>query len=242
MKKLLGIAGALLIVSSASATMINVTTADGLAVGQTWGAYDGGENDAVNFGSNADQRYDLEAFFFDREFNVLEMQSGFNVDEQHVDWFDSDNNGQSEAYFVELGDIFIDIGNDGDFDFAVAFNRDLDGTFANDHSYQILDITGGFTDVGLLDRYDGVPFDHLEALPFAVATGGVSVANGTFNYSGDYLMSNIDLSSAVAGESFTIHQTMSCGNDVMVGRVPEPTLLSLLGMGLIGLVFFRRKK
>jgi hypothetical protein len=49
-----------------------------------------------------------------------------------------------------------------------------------------------------------------------------------------------DSSMNLRGPGF--HWTMHCGNDVVEGKVPEPSTMLLLGAGLTGLAFFRRRK
>jgi hypothetical protein len=244
MKKYAILASSLALAVSVSAAPINVTSPDGFPVGKTFGNYNGGENDALNFGSNALQEFDLEAFFFDRSTNSLSMQSGFNVDATHRDFYDV------AFYNIELGDIFVDVGGNNSFDYAVVFNRS-NGVFSS-YDYSVVDLSAGYTDVGLIPEYSGLVYDrdHSAALPFAVATySGPIVGSGTFSYSSfsddegaHYVMSNIDLSSAVDGRAFTLHLTQGCGNDVMTASVPEPTLISLVGIGLLGLSLIRRKK
>jgi hypothetical protein len=59
----------------------------------------------------------------------------------------------------------------------------------------------------------------------------------------------MDLSSIpglVYGDEIYFHTTMKCGNDVLWGRttiVPDSgTTVALLGIGMIGLGFFRRRQ
>jgi hypothetical protein len=60
-----------------------------------------------------------------------------------------------------------------------------------------------------------------------------------------YALTGIDLG-FIAGKEFTAHITEGCGNDNLMGSgtapVPEPATLILMGMGLIGLAGFSRRK
>lgn len=241
MKKLLCCLAVAALAAGVSAAPIDITVSDGLPTGCTWGEYDGGENDAVNFGSNPYQEFDLEAFYFDN--GILSLQSGLNVDVAH-------------SQKIMLGDIFIDIvGTSQEYDYAVTFNRSTNGAFTN-HNYEIVSLASDFTSEAIFEP------GHQAALPYAVKTGGTAVtgANGTFNQAvissgtqvwsgatkGDgsvYLIDGIDLSPVIASNAnFNLHVTETCGNDVLKASVPEPAFLSLLGISLIGLAFYRRKK
>jgi len=235
-KSLLAVSG-LVLAATIGATPINITqnvgykTVGGSLVSMV-------EDGNVDFGSNNYQEFDLEAFYYDKATSELSMISGFNVFSSH-----SEN--------VTLGDIFIDIkGTSSEWDYAVVFNRGAKKFI--DNSYAIVNISGGFTDIGLLNRYDGQPVtditdinDHSQALPFAVNVSDITYDKSfTYTPSGSsYIMSGIDLSDIISsGTSFSVHLTESCGNDLMTGNVPEPAILSLLGIGFVGLAFYRRRK
>jgi len=247
-KSLLAVSG-LVLAATIGATPINITQNLGYKTvgGQLISMAEDGN---VDFGSNNYPEFDLKAFYYDKATSELSMVSGFNVFSSHQDK-------------VTLGDIFIDIkGTSSEWDYAVVFNRG-EKTF-NDNSYAIINISDGFTDIGLLDRYDGQPVtdrdrnDHSQALPFAVnlndiefnksftydtLSSGTIELNGAVRENSVYNMSGIDLSSIIgANDVFSVHLTQSCGNDIMTGNVPEPAILSLLGIGFFGLAFHRRRK
>ena len=76
---------------------------------------------------------------------------------------------------------------------------------------------------------------------------GVNVVNtGTWNTSAGEISFLIDLTgTALANaEDIALHWGMSCANDVIEGQyeVPEPAILGLLAMGLIGIGISKRKK
>ena len=70
-----------------------------------------------------------------------------------------------------------------------------------------------------------------------------SSGSGNSSY---YRTVSFDLSGLGLGNDVDAHWTMSCGNDAIDGGfhydVPEPATLSLMGLGLIGLGFMRRRK
>lgn len=225
--------------ASMTAAPINITSNDGLKHSQRGPGYvAGSEDQSVNLGSTWGQEWDLEAFYFDFLTSELQMVGGFNA-------FGS-NGG------VRLGDVFITTGSDN---YAVTFNHDIRG-FA-DSNYTIVRLDDDITFIDVDPTYT----HHNAANPVRI-TGwddGDVVASGAFHYekiNGDfrgfigdednndhYLMSGIDLSEVgLSGQSFSLRQTMSCGNDVLYAHVPEPAILSFIGLGLISLAFFRNKK
>lgn len=237
MQKLLTALITVLMVFGVNAALVDITISDGLTGGATGPGYTGGEDQNLNYGSTWDQSWDLEAFFFDRETYELQMVSGFDAFSVH-------------DLKIMLGDIFIKTSGSNEWNYAVQFNRNnTDGVFAN-NEYSIIDLTAG--------NYESIPlkgrFEERKAgaKPYAIADWDESmvVYSGSFNYGvyettefiGDehFLLSGINLG-ALEEQFFLVHQTMSCGNDVVRGRVPEPAIFSFIGLGFIGIAIFRRK-
>lgn len=79
----------------------------------------------------------------------------------------------------------------------------------------------------------------------ALAGNGVSFAGDMSGVPSHNMMSGFDLSFLGYGKNFTVHTTMECGNDNLMGAgvtpVPEPTTAALIGVGLLGVVGIRRK-
>ncbi len=56
-----------------------------------------------------------------------------------------------------------------------------------------------------------------------------------------HYVATFDISAIDLSNGAVFHNTMECGNDNLIGQVPEPTTMLLLGLGLIGLVGVSRK-
>ena len=72
-----------------------------------------------------------------------------------------------------------------------------------------------------------------------------SYASGVTNNTHYYVqLSGIDswLTSSITANNDILHMAIECGNDVIRGQVPEPTMIILLGLGLLGVGFPYRKK
>ncbi|MBN1294590.1 MAG: hypothetical protein JXB48_22315 [Candidatus Latescibacteria bacterium] len=217
-------------VATINATPINITIFDGFNPAP--------EDGNTNFNSVNTQEWDLEAFFYDNATNELSMVSGFNAFGTHQE-------------DIMIGDIFIDLNRNSTWDYVIDLNQGTN-KLAND-SYSIVDLAVGnpqFAD--LQEPYDASAdrwgYDHSDALPYALISGGQVIGGGTFSYSSykdfqgtHYTLGAIDMS-FLAGEEYFVHQTYSCGNDLLVGNVTEPTIIIMLGLGLLSVAFFHRKK
>lgn len=205
------------------------------------------EDQEVEPNTSAKQKWDLEGFFLDD--SMLSMVGGFDF-------------ARGVLYGNTLmvsGDLFIDV----------------DGNSANGYEYAYdLQFSGPSYTYSL---YTGFTIDNKTALqfvttsgPWAINTNGLtSVANGTFGYYtnlangavsnllGDAGGTNshnavqIDLSyffTYFAGSNITLHFTMSCGNDNLMGGFSTPyqtpdggMSIMFLGFSFFSLESFRRR-
>jgi hypothetical protein len=161
-------------------------------------------------------------------------------------YFDNDNlfgyiaiiTGVSQTEFWKPGDIAIDFGVGGEYgyEYGIDINTDTAGL------YEVSDWNNVYYSV------------HSSANPWAISSGtyigdinlvySSTAINGHYIIETSFLLSDLGLST---GDSFGIHWTMECGNDVLnleadINPVPEPATMFLLGSGLIGLAALGRKK
>lgn len=191
------------------------------------------EDQELESGSASDQVYDLEAFIYDYGTQKLGMVGGYNFNHVNTGWGD-----------INGGDIFIDYEQDNSWDYAI----DLD---FNGNIYTVYQVNE--------DNLVPTPWGRPFADPFEYNPGddAVVLASGNFVYEenlsneqvgflGDeldedgnsitnthYRVTGLDLSTVLGDEAFFAHYTMTCGNDFMVASVPEPAMLSLLGIGFM---------
>ncbi len=130
------------------------------------------------------------------------------------------------------GDLFVDSGNDGSWDFA--FDTDQNGalltqiTSVENTSYNWPNSSNPYR----VATYDGAP---------------IPVPNYRYDaFSGRYAIEAM-IDRGLVGEirDFHVHWTMECGNDAgdLVGTVvPEPATLLLVGGGLLGLTACRIRR
>jgi len=205
------------------------------------------EDQEVEPEMSRDQKWDLEGFFLDG--NNLSMVGGFDFVNGVGTW--------------TSGDIFISTATPvfGNITGATG-NRIVSNTYAFDY---VLDLTFGTTmtyDVILIDSNDEVKTayfaDNQGSNPWKYYSGGTVIKSGQSfssltNFNTDfagtshYALTGFDLSFLAPETDFFSHFTMRCGNDNLMGQgttapVPEPATLILLGSGLAGLAFYRRKK
>ncbi len=208
---------------------------------QVWHGKD--EDQEVEPGMQHGQRWDLEGFFLDGD--ILSIVGGYDFENGQSGWMP--------------GDIFIDVTGDAVFGdiHGTEGHNDVPNMFGYDY---VIDITGDDYDVYKIDDTSTVTTAFYAAnqgsSPWQYVSGGkevLSVTGGVTykTYTEDILgfkggdhnaMHGFDLS--FLGDhinNFTVHYTMGCGNDNLMGAVPEPSTLLLLGLGLLGIVGVSRK-
>ena len=176
------------------------------------------------------QQWDLEGFFYNANTAVLSMVGGFDF-----------ANGVEG---VTAGDLFVDV-DGGGYDYVMALN------YAG-LEYSLYQITADtvltLADEPTMQASNPVSYDslgiYLGSDSFLYTTG---LTDADVGFTGDYhnlVQFDLALLSQFADLSnFTVHSTMTCGNDNLMGHypVPEPASMALFGLGLLG-VFTRKRK
>jgi len=205
----------------------------------------GGEDDETEPGMINNQSWDLEAFFINS--STLSMVGGFDFVK---------GNG-----IYNHGDIFIDVTGDAVYGVADAGGYENYGyDFVIDLNMSALtyDVFKLDSNAVLLNaaldanqdwsnpwRYDGGSGERIEFGSIIYDTGlsdsDVGLLGGSHN-----VVTGIDLGfiedAGYSLDSFLVHSTLECGNDNLIGSVPEPSNMFLLGTGLIGLATIGRRR
>ncbi|MCP4431121.1 MAG: PEP-CTERM sorting domain-containing protein [Gammaproteobacteria bacterium] len=192
------------------------------------------------------QKYDTEYLLYsiDGEKLTIALQTGFDL-------------GDNRRGDYTSGDLGLSFDGDGKYEYAIDFGSEstyVDGgslvTRAADA--QGLYSVNSWTDETLLYNINGVltmTDGDLVAGGLTDFQKGVENLGTTFNSWSYYNIMTIDLDKIAGVSASTLaldaYWTMSCGNDVITGRVPEPSILVLMSTGLgllLGGVAIRRKK
>jgi hypothetical protein len=169
---------------------------------------------------------------------------------------------QFSGQTLSPGDLFISARSDaGQWDFVVPLNI-APAMLASGNgggTYNVYRLTGGIPVQGGSDFYritgpdfvDPWPYDDLRNdHPIALATGYLKNGNyedwGTAVFSGavnGFTTWEFSKPLTYTGDTIAVGWTVSCANDVIYEKVnvPEPTVLILLGVGLIGVLGAKRK-
>ena len=174
----------------------------------------------VGPGYSIQNLFDVEAIYFDNDSNYAYVAIIHGLPESGDPY-----------YGFKPGDIAIDVGSDGSYEYGVDI-----------YERKLYSVTNW-----LKVYYSGHSVSNPWAIQSGTVIGNVSLAYSNGQKSHYVIETAIPLSylGLNAGDHLTIHWTMECGNDYLnldATVVPEPATLLLLGTGLIAFGISRRKK
>ena len=224
----------------------NITIKDLVGTGTGW--YGEQEDQEVEPGMVNEQQWDLEGFFLDG--TSLTMVGGFNF--------------QTGIGYWLPGDILIEVTGDAKYGLANTGSGSGESIVNNSFGYEYALTNFNYTtkkfDVVNLNNSSMVTVFYTqneESNPWKYNLGGTPIgASHTFDYysglgdlevgglqGGSHNALVVDLSFLESDiNNFTVHYTMRCGNDNLMGQVPEPATILLSGIGLLGIGFVMRRR
>ena len=192
-----------------------------------------------------DQNWDLEGFFING--TTLYIVGGYDFVNGYGGYapgdlfFDTNGDAIYGASNSGSGSGNVVVANDFGYDYVLDFN---DASM----SYSVYALSNASTVTVYYGQND-------ESNPWRYDSGGTIIGSGTASYEtvtdlqvagaglagGIHNVVGIDISFLPVG-FFLAHYTYECGNDNLIGTVPEPSNMFLLGTGLLGLVAVGRKR
>jgi len=258
-------------VASALTLGTEITISDeNTSTSSSW--YKDHEDQEVEPGMLAEQAWDLEGFFLNG--TALTMVGGYDFVNGVASNSDTGANDYSNNKIFESGDLFIDIDGDavfGDIDGNINGNVTVNDTFGYDYvldlDFKLLTYSIIALDEGSSTMLTAYYKQNYGSNPWKYVSGGKVIGTGTIGYTtglsdadvgflgGTHYAAQLDL--AFLGNDInemTVHFTMECGNDNLMGKgttlakqssgnagTPEPATMLLLGSGLAGIAGLRRK-
>jgi hypothetical protein len=218
-----------------------------------------GEDNEVEHNNQTGQNWDLEAFRWDGSSQTLYVVGGFDpFAGNSYDGGVNPNRHSASDERWSLGDIWVTTEAGTDYVLDLDRQMDLVPSVYGD-SYMNLDEQTKAFDVYQVVDNNTIPVNYTQynqqANPYAYLAGANETAIGSGNYteetyalgseysgSSHYVLA-FDLSDFMDtfGGRFYVRLTEECGNDIMVGQVPEPTTILMALTGLAGIGFGRRR-
>ena len=195
------------------------------------------------------QDYDIEQIFYYFEDADPNNLTGGTLHIGMVTGFPS-----SGIAGIEAGDLFLDFGNTGSYNLAVAVGDDnplrFEDAWTNSGAPNWTTTSVNVpSHVATAD-----PYRVDETQPGAIPFAGVNVAWGAISSRHNFMEVSIDVDAALEDVltnqfgGIGIHWTMECGNDFIDVKddtpfvpVPEPATLVLFGMGVLGIALRARR-
>ena len=210
---------------------MNVTINDGYGTGTGWYSANQ-ENQEVEPNTATGQVWDMESFFIND--NILTMTGGYNF---------TNPNGYGG---FRPGDLFFDTDGAGYYDYVAVIG----------YATSTYDVYAIDDDVDIYSVYFS---QNTLSDPWRYKSGGTLISSGELALYGSYVSSegthytlDIDLSWLNPylnnGDIVTLHNTMECGNDNLMGqyvasvRLPESgNMLAMIGIGFVALLLSRMR-